>query len=85
MIVEAIIDLLLSPIYLLVDVLPSMEFALIPDSAFNTLKTILIMCSAVLPVSLCIMLLQIKIGIVSLNLAYALILRIKSFIPTMGH
>lgn len=83
MITDALISVLTAVPLALLCLLPDVNIA-IPDSVFNWLINI---CNAVgylLPVKDLIPILLIMVTLTGFRIAWAIVLRVKSFIPTMG-
>lgn len=83
MITNAIVDVLLAPVLILVDLLPAVDVS-IPDTAFNNMSSAFDCIGFVLPVSVICPVLVMRIGLKTARSVMALVVRIKSFIPTMG-
>lgn len=83
MITNAIVDVLLAPVLLLVDLLPAVDVS-IPDNAFNSMSSVFDCIGFVLPVAAICPVLAMRIGLKTARSVMALVVRIKSFIPTMG-
>lgn len=85
MITEAILSVLLYPISLLFS---GLDFVLpvisIPEGVFNGLGTLIGFAAFFLPLSAILPIFIIKFALTNFDLIWKLILRIKSFIPTMG-
>lgn len=85
MITEAILSLFLYPISLLFSgldlVLPVIN---IPDGVFNGLGTLIGFAAFFLPIGAILPIFIIRFGLTNFDLIWKLILRVKSFIPTMG-
>lgn len=84
MITEAILKFIFMPVNLLFDILPEVSFSL-PDNIFNGLKEILGLLGFVFPIKGLLIILATSISIKGFHILWALILRIKSFIPTEGN
>lgn len=84
MITKAIIDFILILPNALLDLLPHMEIA-IPDGVFNSLNSILGLLGFIFPIKGLLVILSTSIAIKSFHIIWALILRIKSFVPTEGN
>lgn len=82
MILDLIINALLSPILLLLDSLPTLSLGNVAD--FSVLFNYITIISAVVPIKQLLPILLIKFAISSFGIIWAIVLRIKSFIPTMG-
>ena len=82
MIVDAILNFFLSPILLLLDNLPTLEISVNVD--FTKFFEYITLISSVIPLKELIPILIIKIAITSFSIIWAIVLRVKSFIPTMG-
>lgn len=87
MITDKIINVLLSPVYLLVlgldKVLPDIDFDL-PDDVFNGFLQFLQTAAYILPVKGLIVWVTFTILLDNFRIIWAFVLRVKSFIPTMG-
>lgn len=86
MITDVFINVLLLPIYGLLELLslPVVGNIAIPDDAFEALKKILLNIGYIVPLSSLIPILVISFTLDHFTAIWALILRIKSFIPTFG-
>lgn len=85
MITDAIINALLFLPTLLLQGLDNLNFSFeLPSGIYTTLYNISKGVGYVLPLPFLISISVIKIGIHSFRLVWSIILRIKSFIPTMG-
>lgn len=84
MITELILKFIFLPVNALIDILPNISFS-IPDNIFNGLKDILGMLGFIFPVKGLLVILGTSISIKLFHIIWALILRIKSFIPTEGN
>ena len=84
MITKLIIDFLLLLPNALLDLVPHLEIA-IPDGVFNSLNNILGLLGFVFPVKGLLVIITTSISIKLFHIVWALILRIKSFIPTEGN
>lgn len=83
MITETILNVLCSPLLLLLDILPSVSVT-IPDSIFAQLDSFFGLLGYVFPMASLCTILGIKISLKLAKITVALVVRIKSFIPTMG-
>ena len=83
MITNAIVNVLLAPVLILVELLPAVDVS-IPDTAFNNMASVFDCIGFVLPVSVICPVLVMRIGLKTARSVMALVVRIKSFIPTMG-
>lgn len=83
MITDAIFSSFMAFPMLLLSGLPEMSVA-IPDGVFEWLFDIANAVGYLLPVSTLVQILGISIAIKGVQIAWAIVLRIKSFIPTMG-
>ncbi len=83
MITNAIISVFLAPTLLLLDLLPSVNVT-IPDNAFDTMASAFDCIGFVLPVSTICAVIAFKFALKNAHIVMALVVRIKSFIPTMG-
>lgn len=84
MITKLIIDFLLLLPNTLLDLVPHLEIA-IPEGIFNSLNSILGLLGFVFPVKGLLVIITTSISIKLFHIIWALILRIKSFIPTEGN
>lgn len=83
MITKAILYVICSPILLLLDLLPSVSVTL-PNDIFASMDSLFSSLGFILPMtSLCIIIAS-KITLKLAKITMALIVRIKSFVPTMG-
>lgn len=83
MITEAILYAICSPILLLLDLLPSVSITL-PSDIFSSMDSLFSSLGFILPMTtLCIIIVS-KITLKLAKITIAFIVRIKSFIPTMG-
>lgn len=82
MIVDAILKFLLSPFLLLLDSLPTLEISV--DIDFSKFFEYITLISSVIPFREIMPIIGIKIAVLSFSILWAIILRAKSFIPTMG-
>lgn len=82
-----IIDIILSSIcalpLLLLDKIPSIQIT-IPDGVFDWLLSMSRALGYLLPIKALMPILVISFGISAFKISWAIILRVKSFIPTMG-
>lgn len=83
MITELLIAAFMEASWGLISLLPVVDFT-IPDGAFNTLVSAMRSLGYLLPVSALLPIIAIKISLKGVRIVMALIVRIKSFIPTMG-
>lgn len=84
MITEAIFDILLAPVMLLVNAMPSFTFA-IPDVAFGPLVSVVNTLGYIVPIKALLPILVASSILTTGQIAWAFLLRVKSFIPTMGN
>lgn len=85
MITDLIINAFLAIPYLLLNSLSALDFSLsLPTDFFKTLNSLAYGIGFVLPVSGLLPIAAITLGLQVFQIAWAIILRIKSFIPTMG-
>ncbi len=84
MITEAILNVLAFIPNLLVDGMQALNLA-IPDNIFNGLNSIFGCLGFIFPISGLLVILGISFAIKNFQIIWAIILRIKSFIPTMGN
>lgn len=83
MITDLIINVLLSPILLLVKLLPDLSVSISTD-VFDGLDTIFQYLAYFLPVGALLPLMLLSIAFSGFQIIMAIVVRIKSFIPTMG-
>ena len=82
MIVDAILNFFLTPILLLLDSLPTLEISVSVD--FTKFFEYITLISSVIPLKEILPILYIKFALLGFSILWAIILRVKSFIPTMG-
>lgn len=83
MITKAILYAICSPILLLLELLPSVSITL-PDDIFSSMNSLFASLGFILPMtSLCLIIVS-KITLKLAKITIAFIVRIKSFVPTMG-
>ena len=83
MITEAILNVLLTPTKVLLGLLPAVDVS-IPDNAFDNANSFFGALGFFLPLTWIAPIIAMKIALKSARIFMALIVRIKSFIPTMG-
>lgn len=83
MITDLIINLLLKTPLMLLDLLPDIDVSL-PDNVFDGVNTFFANVAYALPVLQLMPILIISNALMLFRVAWALVIRIKSFIPTMG-
>lgn len=83
MIIEEILKFFALPCNLLIDALPTFSIE-IPQGAFDTLMTVVKSASYVIPFQFLLPILAISFGLKTSQIVWAIIIRVKSFIPTMG-
>jgi hypothetical protein len=83
MITKNILDVLVFLPNLLLDGMGSITLS-IPDNIFDGLNSIFNCLGYIFPISGLLLILGISFSIKSIQIIWAIILRIKSFIPTMG-
>lgn len=83
MLIDSFISIVFSPVYALLSLLPDIDLSL-PDNIFNSISSILSNVAYVLPVAPLLPILAISLSLSVFRSTWALIIRIKSFIPTMG-
>lgn len=83
MITEAILNVLIFIPNLLLDGIQGINIA-IPDNIFNGLNSIFSCLGYIFPISGLLVILGISFAIKNFQIIWAIILRIKSFIPSMG-
>lgn len=83
MITEALINVFLFLPKLLLQALPDIDIS-IPKDVFNTLQNFLLNLEYIFPIVELLPILVISISLSLFKIAWALVIRIKSFIPTMG-
>lgn len=82
MVTDAILNFLLTPLLLLLDNLPTLEISINVD--FTKFFEYITLISSVVPLQGLLPIVYIKIALVTFNIIWAIVLRVKSFIPTMG-
>lgn len=83
MITDKIFDVLFYVPLLLAKALPEIDLA-IPDNVFNGINTFLSNVGYVIPIRALMPILISSLSISTFKISWALLIRIKSFIPTMG-
>lgn len=83
MITEALINVFLFLPKLLLQALPDIVIS-IPKDVFDTLQNFLLNLEYIFPIVELLPILVISISLSLFKIAWALVIRIKSFIPTMG-
>lgn len=83
MITEALINVFLFLPKLLLQALPDVDIS-IPKDVFDTLQNFLLNLEYIFPIVELLPILVISISLSLFKIAWALVIRIKSFIPTMG-
>lgn len=83
MITEALINVFLFLPKLLLQALPDIDIS-IPKDVFDTLQNFLLNLGYIFPIVELLPILVISISLSLFKIAWALVIRIKSFIPTMG-
>lgn len=83
MITEALINVFLFLPKLLLQALPDIDIS-IPKDVFDTLQNFLFNLEYIFPIVELLPILVISISLSLFKIAWALVIRIKSFIPTMG-
>lgn len=83
MITDKILNILFYLPLLLAKAVPDMDFS-IPDNVFNGFNTFLFNVGYIIPIKALIPILVSSFTISFFQIAWALVIRIKSFIPTMG-
>lgn len=83
MITEALINVFLFLPKLLLQSLPDIDIS-IPKDVFNTLQNFLLNLEYIFPIVELLPILVISMSLSLFKIALALVIRIKSFIPTMG-
>lgn len=83
MITDTLINIIISPIYYLIDLipLPDVEELYIPENVFTALEMILVNVGYVLPVRLIINCLVFSFVLDHFQICWVLICRLKSFVP----
>lgn len=84
MITDAFINVLLALPVLLLKALPNFSISF-DDSVFDTLSNILQLVAYIIPVGGLLPILVISFALTAFKISWAITLRIKSFIPTMGN
>lgn len=83
MITDKILDILFYFPLLLAKALPDMNFSL-PDNIFNGIDTFVTNVGYVVPITALMPIFMTSVAISTFQVGWALVIRIKSFIPTMG-
>lgn len=83
MITELILDILCAPLLLLLETLPSISVT-IPTNAFSSIDSLFSTLGFIFPMTTYVTIIGIKFSFKIARLMMALIVRIKSFIPTFG-
>lgn len=83
MITETLINLFLRLFQGLISVLPSLNFS-IPSNICNTIADFFVGITYFFPIKQLLPILVFSLSITAFRILFTLILRIKSFIPTMG-
>lgn len=83
MITDALLDVIMAVPLMLVSVLPSVDMS-IPSGVFDWIYDIANAVGYLLPIKSLLTILSLSLSITGFQIAWALLLRIKSFIPTMG-
>lgn len=83
MITNAILTFFLNILYALIDSLPSLTFS-IPEGIFNGLNSVCWCIGYFVPILQLLPILGLSFAIDGFRLAWAIIMRIKSFIPTIS-
>lgn len=84
MITESILKFVFLPVTALISLLPDISFS-IPENIFEGLRDILGVLGFIFPIKGLLIILATSISINSFHIIWALILRLKSFIPTEGN
>lgn len=85
MITDLIINVLMGLPYLLLSSLQSLDFNIkFPDDLFEIIKDLSVGVAYVLPITRLMPILIARIGIAIFKICWASVIRVKSFIPTMG-
>lgn len=83
MITKAILYTLCSPVLLLLDLLPSVSVTL-PNDIFSSMDSLFSSLGFILPMTTLCIIISSKITLKLAKITIAFVVRIKSFIPTMG-
>ena len=83
MLIDSFISIVFSPVYALLSLLPDIDLSL-PDNIFNSVSSVLANVAYVLPVVALMPIFVISLSLSIFRASWSLIIRIKSFIPTMG-
>lgn len=83
MITDKILDVLFYLPLLLFKALPAVDFS-IPDNVYNGIETFCTNIGYVVPFNALLPILVTSFSLSAFQIAWALVIRIKSFIPTMG-
>lgn len=83
MITELLLNIFCTPLLLLLDVLPSITVT-IPNNAFTSINSLFSTLGYIFPMSTYVIIIGLKTSFKLAKITIALVVRIKSFIPTMG-
>lgn len=83
MFIDKLIQVFISPIFILINWLPEFTFT-IPDHIASTIVSIFGAISYIVPWKGLLPIFSISCALIGARLTWAILLRIKSFIPTMG-
>ena len=83
MIIDAFLRLLTAPVLLLLDTLTTYTFT-IPSGVFNGLSVLARDLGYLFPITAIVPIIGIKIGLRIFSLFWTIVLKVKSFVPTMG-
>lgn len=84
MIFDKLIAFLLSPITGLIDLLPTLDAIAIPENALSSMGDVFGAIGYIVPWKGLLPIFTISFSILGFRIMWAFILRIKSFIPTLG-
>lgn len=83
MITETLLNILSAPLLLLLDLLPDITIS-IPNDAFSSINSLFSTLGYIFPMTTYVVIIGLKTSLKLAKITIALIVRIKSFIPTMG-
>lgn len=83
MVTDKLLEIFLTPLKAIIKLLPSLDFV-VPLEVFNNVNGIFLCLGYVLPVPLCLFIISTKLSCRMSQIAMAVIVRVKSFIPFWG-
>ena len=84
MILDAIINMLLWPVWWLINSVPAIEMAVNVQDSIATLVGIIAKTSELIPIASLLPILYTEVSLYTVRFAWGMIRIVKSFIPTMG-